>query len=106
MNPDPVAMIGVYGLFVIVLFVCGLYYVMATRNLIRVIIGLELMMKGVTLLLLIAGKVSGHLALAQALIITVIVVEVVLVPVSAGLIYRIFAHNDSLDVTRVRKLQG
>jgi multisubunit Na+/H+ antiporter MnhC subunit len=44
--------------------------------------------------------------LAQAMILTIIFVEVVLVPVVAGLIFRIFQQKDSLDVGNVENLKG
>lgn len=106
MNAETTQLLQLYGVVTVLLFACGFYCVMMTRNLIRVLIGVELMSKGVTLLLIIAGHVSGHMASAQAMVITFIVVEVVLVPVVAGVIYRLFLLNNSLDVTHLHRLHG
>ncbi len=38
------------------------------------LIGVEIMIKGVTLLVIAAGYLSGHMALAQSIVITVIVI--------------------------------
>jgi NADH:ubiquinone oxidoreductase subunit K len=95
-----------YGFFVILIFVCGLFLVVTTKNLIRVLIGIELMTKAVTLLVLVVGKVTHRMDLAQSMILTIIFVEVVLVPVVAGLIFRIFQQKDSLDVGNVENLKG
>jgi multisubunit Na+/H+ antiporter MnhC subunit len=78
----------------------------ATRNFIRALIGLEIMTKAVTILIVVAGYASGRLALAQALVITLIVVEVVVISVAAGIVQNIFRVNDSLDIRKSRNLKG
>jgi NADH-quinone oxidoreductase subunit K len=95
-----------YNMFIIMVFVCGLYYVMATRNLIRVLIGMELLTKAVTLLLILAGYVTKHMALAQALVINLIVVEVVVIAVSAGIVLCVHKNTGSLDAGAVKNLKG
>jgi multisubunit Na+/H+ antiporter MnhC subunit len=92
--------------FIILIFITGLYCVMVTRNFIRVLIGLEIITKAVTLLVIIAGYVTGNIALAQAYVITLIVIEVVVITVAAGIILCIFKHNNSLDVAKLRNLKG
>jgi len=46
------------------------------------------------------------MALAQALVITVIVIEVVVVVVVAGVILGFFREHDSLDVKNTRNMKG
>ena len=95
-----------FSVLIIVLFMTGLYCMLATFNLIRALIGLELIIKAVTLLLVLVGYISGHPALTQSLVITLIVVEVVLIAVSVGVVIGIYKNNDSLDVRQIRKLKG
>jgi len=95
-----------FSIFIIVLFVIGLYCMLATFNLIRALVGLELIVKAVTLLLVLAGYINGHTALTQALVITLIVVEVVLIAVAVGVVIAIYAHNNSLDARQIRRLKG
>jgi NADH-quinone oxidoreductase subunit K len=97
---------SVFGFFTVLLAVCGLYCILATRNLIRAIIGLEILIKAVTLLLIVTGYVSGKPALTQAFVITVIVIEVVLAAVAGGIALRIFRHNGDLDVRKLNRLRG
>jgi NADH-quinone oxidoreductase subunit K len=92
--------------FVILLVTTGLYCIIVTRNFIRVLIGMEILTKSVTLLLIIAGYVTGNPGLAQAYVITLIVIEVVVITVAAGLILGVFNHTHSLDVTKLRNLKG
>lgn len=94
------------GFFAALLFVCGLYFIVVTRNMIRAIIGLELLIKGATLLLIVAGYVSGRTALAQSFVITVIVIEVVIAVVAGGIAVSVFRHNNSIDVRELRRLKG
>jgi multisubunit Na+/H+ antiporter MnhC subunit len=92
--------------FVVLLGVAAVYAILASRNLIRILIGLELLTKAVTLLLAVAGYVTGRMALAQTFIITLIVIEVVVIAVAAGIIIGIHRHNHDLDAGKLRNLRG
>jgi multisubunit Na+/H+ antiporter MnhC subunit len=91
---------------IIILFVAGLYCVLVTRNLMRVLIGLELLTKAVTLLLILAGYATGTQALAQAIVITLIMIEVVVIAVMAGVILSIYRHTGSINASSVKSLKG
>jgi NADH-quinone oxidoreductase subunit K len=95
-----------YFTFVVLLLVDGLFLMLATRNLMRMLIGLELLMKSVTFFLIVAGYLSGRMALAQALVITVIVVEVVVVVAAAGIILGFYRTTGSLSVKNTREMKG
>lgn len=92
--------------FISMLFVAGFYCLLITRNLIRALIGLEILMKAVTLLFVVVGYLTHREALAQALVITMIVIEVVVIVVAGGVILSVYRHEDSLDVRNLRKLKG
>jgi NADH-quinone oxidoreductase subunit K len=94
------------GFFAVLLFVCGLYCILVTRNLIRAVIGLELLIKAVTLLIIAVGYVTGRTALTQALVITIIVIEVIVAVVAGGIALRVFRYNNNLDARQLKKLQG
>jgi NADH:ubiquinone oxidoreductase subunit K len=93
-----------FGPFIVMLFIIGIYCILASFNLIRILIGVELLMKAVTLLLVVAGSVSKHFALSQALVITLIVIEVVVVTVAVGVVLGIWGHTRSLDAREVKNL--
>lgn len=103
---DLLGLSWMFGIFIIMLFIIGIYSILVTNNLLRVLIGLEVLIKGVTLLLVVAGYISGHTALAQAMVITLIVIEAVIVTVAMGVVLGIFRHNNSLDVRNIRRLKG
>jgi len=92
--------------FVVLLGVAAVYAILASRNLIRILIGLELLTKAVTLLLAVAGYVTGRMALAQTFIITLIVIEVVVIAVAAGIVIGVHRHNGDLDADKLRRLRG
>ncbi len=95
-----------YFTFFALLFLDGIWCMLATRNMVRVLIGIEILMKSVTFFLIVAGFLAGRMALAQALVITVIVIEVVVVVVIAGVILGFFRKRDSLDVSNTREMKG
>ncbi|MCX6111818.1 MAG: NADH-quinone oxidoreductase subunit K [Proteobacteria bacterium] len=96
----------IFGIFTIILGVCGFYCIMVTKNFIRALIGLEILTKAVTLLIIAAGYVSNRIALAQSMVITLIVVEVVVISVAAGIVFGVFKQIGSLNITKMRNLKG
>lgn len=103
---DLITLVMPFGIFVALLAVVGLYCIIVTRDLLRILLGMEIITKAVTLLLVVAGMASGHMALAQTLIITLIVIEVVVIAVAAGIVIAVFKHTGTLDVRRLRNLKG
>jgi len=88
------------------LFVMGFYCIFFTFNLVRALIGVELLIKAVTLLIITAGYVTGRMSLAQAIVITLIVVEVVFIVVATGVVIGLHRHNGTLDTRKLRNLKG
>jgi multisubunit Na+/H+ antiporter MnhC subunit len=84
----------------------GFYCLLFSRNLIRLLIALEVLTKGVTLLLILAGSANGDLATVQSFVITLIIIEVVIMVVAAGIVLGVFRHTGSLDVRKIRNLKG
>ena len=86
--------------------ITGFYCLVVTYNLIRALIGLELLTKSVTLFIILAGYVTGRTALAQALAITLIVIEVVVIAVAMGVVLCVFGHNKTIDAKLLRNVKG
>lgn len=100
------SLIGGFGITIVLLLIPGLYCILVSRDLIRILIGVELLMKPVTLLLIVAGYVTGRTGLAESLVITLIVIEVVVVTVAAGIIIGTFKRTGSLDVRELQTMKG
>jgi len=103
---DPVTFFWTFCIFIILIFIIGLYCIFVSYNLIRVLIGLEILIKAVTLLIAVVGYTNNHLSMTQAFIITLIVVEVVFIAVAAGVVLGLYRHNKNLDTRNLRNLKG
>lgn len=88
------------------LFVIGFYCILVSFNMIRALIGVEILIKAATLLITVAGRVSGRTGLAQALVITLIVIEIVVMVVAGGVSLWAFRHNNTIDPRRLKNLKG
>jgi NADH:ubiquinone oxidoreductase subunit K len=92
--------------FIVLLFICGVYSILASFNLIRALIGIEILIKAVTLLLTVAGYVAGNTGLAQALIIILIIIEVVIMVIAGGIVFSVFKHNQTIHREKLCSLKG
>ncbi|MGA2362016.1 MAG: NADH-quinone oxidoreductase subunit K [Candidatus Aminicenantales bacterium] len=88
------------------LIFAGLYALLSKRNLIRLLIAIEVISKGVSLVLLATGFAKGNILVAQAMVVTFIVVEVSLVATALAIIINIYRHTKSLDVRKLVRLKG
>jgi multisubunit Na+/H+ antiporter MnhC subunit len=95
-----------FCIFISLLFIIGLYCVLVSFNLMRAIIGLEILIKAATLLIILAGFISGRTALAQAIVITLVVIEVVVMVVAGGVVLWAFRYNRTIDPRRLSNLRG
>jgi NADH:ubiquinone oxidoreductase subunit K len=105
-SPASPAQFLTFTAFISMLAAAAIYCILTTKNLIRILIGVELLTKAVTLLIILGGYVTARPALAQALVIALIIVEVVVIAVAAGLVIGIFRHNGSLDTRNIKNLKG
>jgi NADH:ubiquinone oxidoreductase subunit K len=105
MTPD-FAIFWMMCAVVAMLLVAGIYCLFMTYNLIRILIGIEMLIKAVTLLVITAGFINSHIALAQAIVITLIVVEVVFIVVATGVVIGLHTYYDSLDTKNLKNLKG
>ncbi|MFA5139899.1 MAG: NADH-quinone oxidoreductase subunit K [Elusimicrobiota bacterium] len=92
--------------FTALLVFMGLYCMLVSRNLLRLLIGVEIVSKGVLLALVTAGQAVDKLGTAQGLAITMIVVEVVVIAVALGLVVRAYSAHGTLDVWKLNTLRG
>jgi NADH:ubiquinone oxidoreductase subunit K len=84
----------------------GIYSLIATRNLLRILLSVEILMKGATLLLIGAGYLTGDMATAQAYVITAIIIEVVLLVEATGIVLGAYRANNTLNTRELNNLKG
>jgi NADH-quinone oxidoreductase subunit K len=99
-------MLWTAGIFVVMLLFIGFYCILVSRNLIRILIGLEVLAKAITLGVVAVGYATKNTALAQSLAITIIIVEVFVVAIAAGIVINIYRHHESLSTDNIQNLKG
>ena len=101
MTQTTVLLLGAVGLLGV-----GLYGLLRLRNLIQVIVALQILAKAAVLALVVAGKVSGHINLGQSLAVTVIVADTVIAVVGLALAVQVRRRLGTLDVKALATLRG
>jgi NADH:ubiquinone oxidoreductase subunit K len=90
---------------VAVIFLFGFIGLLVMRNLIKLLISVEVLTKGVTLALIASGYLQRNPMLMQSVIVTLIVVEVVVVAVALALVVNIYRCTGSLDIRQLTRLK-
>ncbi|MBE7560427.1 NADH-quinone oxidoreductase subunit K [bacterium] len=112
-------------LFAMLLFVIGLYAIVAKKNLVKLILGLIVIEYAVNLFLLLLGYRGGGVApiltrrdapaeflartvdpLPQALILTAIVIGLGTLALVTALALRLYDRYGTFDITEIKKLKG
>ncbi len=101
LSPMNITMFGV-----ICLLGVGLYGLLATRNLIKMVAVLQILVKAAVIALVLAGRVSGRINLSQSLAATVIVADTVVAVIGLALAVRVRQRLGTLDVTDLSSLKG
>lgn len=99
-------MILTLSLTVVGLILIGLYGLLAVRNLFKLIITLQILVKGAVLALVIAGETSGRLQLGQSLAVTVIVADTIVAVIALALAVQLKQQSGTVDVGRLDTLKG
>ena len=97
---------NVVFLGVIALFGVGLYGLLITRNLIKLVLVLQILVKSVVLALVLAGRLGGDLGLGQSVAATVIVVDTIVAVVGLALAVQVRRRFGTLDASKISTLRG
>jgi len=93
-------------IWIFLLLATGLFCILTCKNLIKILIGIELIGKSATLAVLYSGIFKNSLNATQAMAVFIIVVEVIIVAIFLALIYSYHEKSNSLDTTELNKLKG
>ena len=96
-----IGLVGVLGLLGV-----GFYGLLISRNLIKIVIVLQILAKAAILGLLLAGSLSQQINLSQSLAITVIVADTIVAVIGLALAVQIRRRLQTLDVTELAQLRG
>ena len=86
------------------LFTVGLACLVARQNLIKLVMGLEFLGKGVSLLFVLGGFLAGDVGLSQAVVFTLIAIEAVVAGVALALVIRAKGVWKTLDSSSIFRL--
>ncbi|MBZ0281601.1 MAG: NADH-quinone oxidoreductase subunit K [Anaerolineae bacterium] len=95
-----ILLIGVLGLLGV-----GLYGLLIVRNLIKLVIALQILAKATALALVVAGQMSGQMNLGQSLALTVIVADTIVAVVGLALAVQVRQHFGTLDIKQLSRLK-
>lgn len=88
-----IVLIAVVGLLAI-----GIYALLMVRNLIKVIVALQILVKAAMLAMVAAGQIAGQPAVGQSMALTVIVADTIVAVVGLALAVQIRRYFGTLDV--------
>lgn len=88
-----IALFAVVGLLAI-----GIYALLIVRNLIKVIVALQILVKAAMLAMVAAGQIAGKPGVGQSLALTVIVADTIVAVVALALAVQLRSHFGTLDV--------
>lgn len=93
--------------FITIVFLLGvgLYGLLVSRHLIKVIIALQIVVKSALLAIVVAGDAVGRINLAQSIAMTVIVVDTIAAVLALALVVQIKRRTGSLDAAELGQLQ-
>jgi NADH-quinone oxidoreductase subunit K len=101
MSPIQVLFSGAWFLLII-----GTYGLMVARSLLKIVISLQLMVKGAIIMLVVVGSLRGQLALGQSLAITVIAVDTLVAVIGLALVVQAKMKHGTLDIDHVVNTEG
>ena len=96
-----IILLGIIGLLGV-----GFYGLLITRNLIKVVMVLQILVKAVVLAFVFSGKVSGNLGLGQSIAATVIVADTIVAVVGLALAVQVRRRFGTLDAPKISTLRG
>jgi NADH:ubiquinone oxidoreductase subunit K len=91
---------------VLLVLITGLYSLLMTKNLVRMVISLELMTKSVTLLIIVIGYIVNRPGLTQSMVVTMIIIEAVTSAVAVGIAVGLFHCFNTLDIKKIKASLG
>ncbi len=95
-----IAVVAVAGLVA-----TGLYGLLVTRNLIKVVVAMQILVKGALVALVAAARPSGQINLGQSLALTVIVADTIVSVVALALAVQVRRHFGTLDLQALTTLR-
>ena len=91
------AVIGLLGI--------GIYCLLITRNLIRIVVGLQILAKGAMLAFILVGNMRGQPSLGQSMALTVLVADTIIAVIGLALAVQVKRRIGTLDLNDLSTLK-
>lgn len=100
MNDEELTLLGV-----VILFGVGVYGLLLSHHLIKIVIALQIIGKAVIIAFAAAGTMSERVQLAQSLIVTIIVADTMVAVISLALVIQVKQRLGTLDARELSNLR-
>lgn len=100
-----------FNVTTIVLFVVlglagvGLYCLLISRNMIKAVVGLQILVKGAVLAFILAGNITNQINTAQSLALTIIVADTIVAVIGLALAVQVRLRFGTLDLKSLTTLK-
>ncbi len=95
-----VIILGVLGLLAI-----GFYCLSVTRNLLKMIVALQVLIKAAMISIIFAGNISNNMDLAQSMVLTIIVADTIVAVVGLAMCIQSREKTETSDIHAISKLR-
>jgi NADH:ubiquinone oxidoreductase subunit K len=95
-----------YFILSFVIFLLGMYCIISQRNLVKIVIGIEIMGKAVVLNFITGGFYQNNSGIAQAIVVTAILIDAVIIAVVLALIVNVFRLTRGILADQIARLKG
>lgn len=85
------------------LFACGLVCLVSRSHLIKMVMGLEFLGKGISVFFIAGGYAAGNVAISQAVVFTLIAIEAVVAGLALALVILLKRTWKTLDASAILK---
>ncbi len=93
-------------LAILALFAVGFYTLLITRNLIKVVIALQILVKAALIALVLAGHMTDQVMIGQSMALTVIVADTIVAVIGLALAVQVRKHYGTVDTKNLSNLKG
>ena len=101
LSPISLGLVGVIGLVGV-----GIYGLLITRNLIKVVVALQILVKGILVAFIIAGNLQAKINLSQSMALTILVADTIVAVIALAIAVQVrkaFGSLDLKDLTTLRR---
>jgi NADH:ubiquinone oxidoreductase subunit K len=101
MSTSEILLVGVLALMGV-----ALYGLLVVRNLIQIVVALQILVKAALIALIMAGEASDQINLSQSIAMTVIVADTIVAVVGLALAVQVKRRVGTLDLQSLSNLRG